>query len=652
MGTTSSLADVLERPAPGSIPTSPGVYRFRDGRNHVIYVGKAKNLRARLGSYFAEKDTLHPRTASMVDAARSLDWVVVGTEVEALTLEYAWIKEFDPRFNVRFRDDKSYPFLAVTTGEEWPRVSVVREAKRKGVRYFGPFAHAWAIRETLDELTKVFPVRTCTQGTFRSAQRTQRACLLAHIGKCAAPCIGAVEPQEYRRIVDDLCRFLTGQGRDYLDRLAVAMQAASEAQEYEQAARIRDRLAALERVMERNAVVLPDATDADLIALADDPLQIAVQIFHVRHGQLTGEQRFIVERTEDLELSEYVDRILQRVYERGVVNERDIPREVLLSHASSSDAVGEWLTGLKGSSVRISVPQRGDRASLMASAQVNAAQALEREKARRTSDLSARSIAIRELQEFLNLPEPPLRIECIDISTLQGTDTVASLVVFEDGLPRKADYRTYGIKTPGADDLKAVHEVVHRRFARESDGDDVSADSAAGESSSEPLKFRYPVSLLVIDGAQGQVRAAQAALREWGIIDIPVVGLAKRMEEVWCADLADPVILPRSSEALYLLQRIRDEAHRVAIGFHRKRRSQRLKSVSLETIPGLGPARAQQLLRHFGSVKAVGEASLDELTSVDGVGPQLARRIQQALTSQALGVEESPNSNRSDDGHE
>lgn len=635
----------LERPPVGSIPTAPGVYRFRDGRNHVIYVGKAKNLRARLNSYFADRETLHPRTAGMVETARSLDWVVVGTEVEALSLEYAWIKEFDPRFNVRFRDDKSYPFLAISVGDEWPRVSVVREAKRKGVRYFGPFAHAWAIRETLDELTKVFPVRTCTAGTFRTAIRSERACLLAHIDKCAAPCVGAVSPEDYRKIVDDLSRFLSGQGREYLDRLRSAMHVASANQDYEQAARFRDRLAALERVMERNAVVLPDTTDADFIALADDPLQIAVEVFHVRQGGITGEQRFIVEKTEDLELSEYVDRVVQRLYERRAVNEREIPREVVLSHEPSSGALGEWLTQIKGSTVRTSVPQRGDRASLMANARENAAQALEREKARRTSDLSARSIALRELQEFLELPEPPLRIECIDISTLQGTDTVASLVVFEDGLPRKADYRTFGIKDPAADDLKAVHEVVHRRFAREIEETEKES-SAVGD---EPLKFRYPTSLLVIDGAQGQVRAAEAALLELGFPNLPVIGLAKRMEEVWRSDLTDPIILPRSSEALYMLQRIRDEAHRVAIGFHRKRRSKRMKSVSLESIPGLGPTRAQQLLRQFGSVHAIAEASVEELTQVEGVGAQLAQRIHEGLTSHDTRSTPHRNDQRSDD---
>jgi len=566
----------------------------------------------------------------MVGAAASVDWVVVGTEVEALSLEYAWIKEFDPRFNVRYRDDKSYPFLAVSVAEKWPRVSVVREAKRKGVRYFGPYAHAWAIRDTVDQLTKVFPVRTCAPGVFRNAERAHRPCLLAHIGKCVAPCVDAVTETEYREIVDDLCRFLSGQGNEFIDRLRNAMSSASEAQDYETAAKLRDRIGSLERVMERNAVVLPDSTDADFVALAEDPLQISVEVFHVRRGQLVGEQRLIVERNEDLEIAEYVDRVLQRLYERGIANERDIPKEVVVSHEPSTVALSEWLSNERGNAVRISVPQRGDRAALMESAVNNAQQALQRENVRRSSDLLARSTALRELQDYLDLPESPLRIECIDISTLQGTDTVASLVVFEDGLARKSDYRTFGIKTPHADDLAAVNEVVTRHFTRH-----LSQETEETEDEG-PRAFRYPLSLLVIDGAQGQVRAAEAALRALGIDDVPVIGLAKRMEEVWTSQHPDPIILPRSSEALYLLQRIRDEAHRVAITFHRKRRSQRLSSTALEDIPGLGPTRASALLTHFGSVKAMIGASVDDLCAVEGIGPQLAEVIHSALTSANL----------------
>lgn len=563
----------------------------------------------------------------MVATAASLDWVVVGTEVEALSLEYAWIKEFDPRFNVRYRDDKSYPFLAVSVGDKWPRVSVVREAKRKGVRYFGPYAHAWAIRDTVDQLTKVFPVRTCAPGVFRNAERSHRPCLLAHIGKCAAPCVDAVSESEYRAIVDDLCRFLSGQGNEFIDRLRRAMTSASHEQDYETAAKLRDRIGALERVMERNAVVLPDATDADLVALAEDPLQISVEVFHVRRGQLVGEQRLIVERNEDLDLSEYVDRVLQRLYERGAPLEREIPKEVLVSHEPSTQALAEWLSKERGSAVRISVPRRGDRAALMESAVNNAQQALQRENVRRSSDLLARSTALRELQDFLELQESPLRIECIDISTLQGTDTVASLVVFEDGLARRSDYRTFGIKTPQADDLKSISEVVTRHFSRALD------QESPDENEDAPRAFRYPLSLLVIDGAQGQVRAAENALRQLGIENVPVIGLAKRLEEVWTSRHPDPIILPRSSEALYLLQRIRDEAHRVAITFHRKKRSQRLSSTALDDIPGLGPTRASALLKHFGSVKGMVDASIDDLCAVEGIGPQLAEAIHSALTS-------------------
>ena len=612
------------RPESGTIPTGPGVYRFRDHLGRVIYVGKARSLRSRVNSYFADFATLHPRTQSMVTAASSVDWVVVANEVEALALEFTWIKEYDPRFNVKYRDDKSYPYLAITVGEQFPRAAVVREPRRKGTRYFGPYAHAWAIRETLDELSKVFGVRTCRDGVFKRAAQLGRPCLLGYIDKCSAPCVGRIDEDGYRERVDDMCKFLAGNTRPFIKQLESAMDDAAARQEYEEAARLRDRLGALRRAMERNAVVLDDGTDADVVALHDDALEIGVQVFHVRSGRLVGERSFIVEKAEDISLGGYVERVLQRLYSgrEGVeIDSARPPREVLVSaEPDDGAAVGGWLEERRGGPVDIRIPQRGDKRALMETAVNNAREALNRHRLKRSSDLTARSEALAELQDYLHLNEAPLRIECIDISTLQGTDTVASLVVFEDGLPRKADYRSFIIKTPRADDLAAVREVVERRFAHKS-------------TTEERRTFAYPPGLLVIDGGAPQVAAAQQALTDVGAGDIPVVGLAKRLEEVWPPDSADPIILPRTSEALYLLQRVRDEAHRTAIAFHRKRRSSRQRRSALDDIPGLGEVKAKALLRHFGSVKAIRNATTEELQVVPGIGPTLAATINQALAS-------------------
>ena len=614
------------RPAAGSIPTEPGVYRFRDPQGRVVYVGKAGNLRSRLSSYFADFASLHPRTQRMVTAASSVDWVIVGSDVEALTLEYSWIKEFDPRFNVRFRDDKSYPYLAVTTAETFPRVGVVREAKKVGTRYFGPFAHAWAIRDTLEQLTKVFGVRTCRDGVFKRAQQSQRACLLGYIDRCSAPCVDRVSESDYRELVNDLCSFMGGDIDSFIKDLRRSMVAAASSQDYEQAARLRDRLGALEVVAERNAVVLNDGMDADLIALADADLDMAVEIFHVRAGRIVGERSIIVEKAEDLDIGGYVYRVLQRMYADSTPSGAGRPpKEVLVSHAPVDvESVSSWLSELRGSGVDIRVPVRGDKAILLDRALVNARSALQRHHAHRSSDLTTRSKALGELRDYLALAEAPLRIECIDISTLQGTDTVASVVVFEDGLPRKADYRTMMVRTPDADDLKSMHEIVTRRFDKE-----VTADEG-------PRRFAYDISLLVVDGGAPQVAAASQALREIGRSDIPVVGLAKRLEEVWVSGEAEPVILPRTSEGLYLLQRIRDEAHRVAIGFHRKRRTQRSRTSALDDIVGLGPAKAKNLIRHFGSVARVRAASIEELTHVSGIGPVLAEAIHTGLNAKNM----------------
>jgi excinuclease ABC subunit C len=605
------------RPDPGSVPVTPGVYRFRDPSGRVVYVGKAKNLRSRVNSYFSDFSGLHPRTQSMLTTAASVDWISVANEVEALTLEYAWIKEFDPRFNVRFRDDKSYPYLAITFSEKWPRVSIVREAKRKGTHYFGPYAHAWAIRDTLEHLTKLFPVRTCRDGVFRRAVQTGRPCLLGFIGRCSAPCVDRISESEYRELVIDLERFLKGDADRYLREARDAMESASAQQNYEEAATWRDRLGALEHVLEKNSVVLSDGTDADVIGLVVEPLHIGVEVFHVRAGRLVGERGFVVERAEDLDEHGYAERVLQRLY-GSADDPAAVPRQVLLSLMPTDPmTVESWLSGLRGASVSLRIPQRGDKASLLNTAEVNAGSTLARHKSKRSSDLTARTQALQELHVDLDLPEPPLRIECIDVSTLQGADTVASVVVFEDALPKKSDYRTFRIRAEAADDLAAVSEVVRRRYRTEADRED----------------GRYPTSLLVVDGGPAQARAARDALREVGMERIPVVGLAKRMEEVWRPDESSPVILSRSSEALYLLQRIRDEAHRVAVTFHRKRRSGRVSESALDTIPGLGPQRRAALLRHFGSVEAMRSAKVEDIAAVPGIGNTLAQTIVSALAS-------------------
>jgi len=607
------------RPASGDIPTDPGVYRFRDEHGRVVYVGKARNLRSRLNSYFADPFSLHPRTRSMVTTAASLDWVIVANEPEALALEYSWIKEYDPRFNVKYRDDKSYPYLAVTLGDVFPRASVVREAKRKGTRYFGPYAHAWAIRDTLDILVRVFPIRTCRDGVFRRAKQVGRPCLLGYIDKCSAPCVDRITPEDYAVLVDDFCTFMAGQGESFIKSIEKQMQQASSVQEYEEAGRLRDKLGALTRAMERNTVVFDDSTDADVIGLSEDDLQMGVQVFHVRGGRIRGERGFVLEKAEDLTTSGYLERVMQRLYTDDIVN--GAPKEVLVSTPLEDPrAWNTLLSELRGSQVSVRTPQRGDKRALMATAVTNAEATLRAHTTKRSADLTTRSQALKELQEYLALPEPPLRIECIDISTLQGQDTVASLVVFEDGLPRKRDYRTFAIRTVGADDTAAVAEVVTRRFRERT------------EEPEDGRRFAYPPALLVVDGGAPQVRAAQDALMAAGLSDLPVVGLAKRLEEVWLPGEPDPVILPRTSEALYLLQRVRDEAHRTAISFHRKRRGKRATVSALDGIPGLGPAKAKALLKAFGSVRRITAASPAELTSVAGIGPVLAETIHAALT--------------------
>ena len=623
----------MKRPPAGTIPDSPGVYRFRDGDQRVIYVGKAKNLRSRIGQYFQDPAVLHPRTSSMVQAATELDWTVVGNEVEALQLEYAWIKEFDPRFNVKYRDDKSYPYLAITLGEEFPRAQVLRGSKRKGVRYFGPYSHAWAIRETLDQLLRVFPIRSCSAGVFRRAKQISRPCLLGYIGKCSAPCVGRVTADEHRELVDDLCSFLSGDTQKYIKRIERDMKAASDLQDYERAARLRDDIKALERALARNAVVLPDETDADVVAIAADDLEAAFQVFHVRGGRVRGQRGMVSEKTESGGNEVALGQFLAYLYAEVVPD--DIPKEILVPQLpEDANAISAWLSEQRGSRVPIKVPARGDKRALMETVGRNAQQSLSLHKVRRTGDLTARALALEELQEALALPEAPLRIECYDVSHLAGTDRVASMVVFEDGLPRKAHYRKFNLRGEGNDDVAAMREVVERRFQRLLDEtENINAESVIDAESGKPKRFAYRPQLVVVDGGPAQVAAAAEVLGRLGITDITTIGLAKRLEEVWVADELDPLILPRGSQALYLLQRIRDEAHRFAITFQRQKRGKRATRSELEQIPGLGESRRKALLATFGSVKRIRAASPEELAAVAGIGPKLAESIVATLSS-------------------
>ncbi|GIH18281.1 excinuclease ABC subunit UvrC [Rugosimonospora africana] len=625
------------RPAPGTIPDAPGVYRFYDPTGRVIYVGKAKSLRSRLNSYFADPWTLHPRTQQMVTTAARVDWIVVSTEVEALQQEYTWIKEFDPRFNVKYRDDKSYPFLAVTLNEEFPRLQVMRGAKRKGVRYFGPYSHAWAIRETLDLLLRVFPARTCSAGVFKRSGQIGRPCLLGYIGKCSAPCVGRVDAEEHRQIVDEFCDFMAGRTDVMERRLQREMQAASDALEFEKAARLRDDLTALRRAMEKQAVVLGDGTDADVVAFAEDPLEAAVQVFHVRGGRVRGQRGWVVEKTEELDTGDLVHHFCSQVY-GDETGEADVPRELLVPALPvDTDALTEWLSEHRGSRVQIRVPQRGDKRTLMETVARNASQALTQHKLRRASDLTSRSKALEEVAEALGMDQAPLRVECYDVSQIQGTDVVASMVVFEDGLARKSEYRRFIVRGAN-DDLSAMSEVLRRRFARyvetvtTGDGDGDPDRPGIDPETGRPRKFAYPPQLLVVDGGAPQVNAAAEVLAEFGITDITLCGLAKRLEEVWLPGEDFPVILPRTSEGLYLLQRVRDEAHRFAITFHRERRSKRMTASRLDSIPGLGATRRKALLTRFGSLKRLAAASPEEIASVSGIGPRTAAAIVAALS--------------------
>ncbi|WP_369199562.1 excinuclease ABC subunit UvrC [Streptomyces sp. PU-14G] len=687
------------RPKPGEIPDSPGVYRFRDEHRRVIYVGKAKSLRQRLNNYFQDLAGLHPRTRTMVTTAASVEWTVVGTEVEALQLEYTWIQEFAPRFNVKYRDDKSYPSLAVTMNEQFPRVQVMRGPKKKGVRYFGPYGQAWAIRETVDLMLRVFPVRTCSAGVFKRSAQIGRPCLLGYIGKCSAPCVGRVSPEEHRELAEEFCDFMAGHTGSYLRRLEREMQEAAEEMEYERAARLRDDIDALKRAMEKNAVVLTDATDADLIAVAEDELEAALQIFHVRGGRVRGQRGWVTDKVEAVGTPELVEHALQQLYgaEQGDASEGGgsggVPKEVLVpALPEPAEPIAQWLSERRGAQVSLRIPQRGDKRALMETVKRNAEHALVLHKTKRASDLTTRSRALEEIADALELDSAPLRIECFDISHLQGDDVVASMVVFEDGLARKSEYRRFQIKSfAGQDDVRAMHEVISRRFRRylvekqktgewpeEELGGELEAGPEGGspdprpeaepvhepvhepahepapqpspepapehgapaqgavrDEEGRPKKFAYPPQLVVVDGGQPQVAAAKAALEELGVDDVAVCGLAKRLEEVWLPGDSDPVVLPRSSEGLYLLQRVRDEAHRFAIRYQRGKRGKRLRSSPLDAVQGLGETRKKALLKHFGSVKKLRAARVEEISQVPGIGRKTAETVAAALSEGA-----------------
>ncbi|MGV0433037.1 excinuclease ABC subunit UvrC [Corynebacterium sp. 20_84] len=683
------------RPAPGTIPTEPGVYKFRDGAGRVVYVGKAKNLRARLNNYFQPPEQLHPRTRQMVFTASKVEWTVVASEVEALQLEYTWIKRYDPWFNVMYRDDKTYPMLAVSVGERYPRAFFYRGPRRKGVRYFGPFSHAWAVRETLDLLTRVFPVRTCSNGVFNRHEQLGRPCLLGYIDKCSAPCVQRVDEPEYDEIVSGFMGFMSGRTDDVVKGLTSQMMEASENLEFEKAARLRDDLGAVKKVMERQTVVLSIDTDADIIAFDTDELEAAVQIFAVREGRIRSQRGWVVEKTGDepgsltrlddgeadpalpalmqnflvQHYSDAVERMEQekaederlaakKVRRRGVDQESHekirppmpVPREILVQvMPDEPEETRALLEQLRGGPVEFRVPQRGDKKALMETVQRNAKESLRQHKLKRVGDLTARSQALQDIQDALGMDDAPLRIECTDISHIQGTDVVASLVVFEDGLPKKSDYRRYRIKEAAgdgrSDDVGSIAEVTRRRFKRHNqdklanpedpDLDETSfTDEELADASTETTdnkRFAYPPQLFIVDGGKPQVTAAQKVFDELGIIDVTLIGLAKRLEEIWVPDDDEPLILPRNSEGMYLLQQIRDEAHRFAITYHRQQRSKRMRASALDGIPGLGPARRSDLVKHFGSVKKLKQASVDDIAEVKGIGPKLAETVYEHL---------------------
>ncbi|HCS61304.1 MAG TPA: excinuclease ABC subunit C [Microbacterium sp.] len=636
------MADVLPyKPAQGEIPTDPGVYRFRDAEGRVLYVGKAKNLRQRLSNYFAPLRTLHERTRRMVTTASSVEWTVVPTDVDSLQLEYMWIKEFDPPFNVRYKDDKSYPFMAVTLGDEAPRVLVTRNRKIPRARYFGPYPKVWAVHETIDLMVKAFPIRTCSDASYKRAMATGRPCFPGQIGKCGGPCSMTVTIEEHRAMVDDFVAFMAGSDERFKKDLTKRMLSASAAMDYEAAAKYRDKLASIEAVLGKSSLVLPADEDADLFGVAEDELAATVQQFVIRGGRVRGVRATTIEKEIDISGSELVDQVLQRAYGEGV----DVPRRIIVPWLpDDASELEQWLRERRGKKVELAVAQRGQRAELMRNATLNAQQALIRHKTRRTTDYVARTQALTDLQEALGLETAPLRIECFDISHLGGTNVVASMVVFEDGLPRKDQYRSFNIAET-TDDTDSMYQVLMRRLAyldqpEEAEASEVevlaTSDGALADgdviTTRKKPRFSYPPQLLLVDGGKPQVEAAARALRAAGHAEIGLCGIAKRLEEVWLPGEDYPVIFPRTSEALYLLQRLRDEAHRFAIIHQRKRRKRDISTV-LEEVPGLGSSRIKALLKHFGSVSALRGAGAEQIQEVQGIGPALALSIHSHLAS-------------------
>jgi excinuclease ABC subunit C len=642
---------MVKRPPTGTIPDAPGSYQFKDALGRVIYVGKASSLRQRLSNYFGDPRNMHPRTAQMVATAESVEWIEVRNEVEALMLEYSLIKEHRPRFNVRLLDDKSYPFLAVTVDDEWPRALVMRGRKRKGTRYFGPYSHAYAIRDTLDELLKTFPIRTCSPSKFNQHHRLGRPCLLYHIGKCVGPCVGEIEEMPYRQLVEELCDFLGGETDEIVKRLETDMRAAATELEFEKAARLRDRLIAVQRVIAKQQMVADRNEDIDVVGISQDDLEAAVQVFYVRRGRVVGRKGFIVDKVEDLSPGGLVDRILEALY--GDEPPLGVPKQVLVPVVPDDvDTYEEWLTHLRGSRVQVRIPQRGDKRQLQETVTRNAAEEFNRHRLRRASDHNSRSRALTELQDLLGLPEAPLRIECYDMAHLQGSDYVGSMVVFEDGLPNKREYRRFKVKNvPGNDDYAAMQEVLTRRlkaYIAERDGttDDLdgsgdavaASDASAAEGADDDSdavdvaaptvetdlgsrtrarqrgRFAYPPQLLLVDGGKGQLGIVDQVVHDLGLEDeIPLASLAKRFEEVYVPGRSEPVEVPRGSDALFLLQRLRDEAHRFANSFHRELRGKRMTTSALDGIPGLGETRKKKLVQAMGGVNAVKAAALDDL---------------------------------------
>lgn len=611
--------DLSFRPNTSEIPTDPGVYRFLDENGRVLYVGKAKNLRARLTSYFAPLNTLQEKTRRMVLTARDVNWTIVKTEFEALQLEFTWIKEFNPPFNVRFKDDKSYPYLAITMSDKFPRVFITRNREIKGAKYFGPYTKTWAIRDTLDSLLKVYPIRSCSAGVFNTAKSTNRPCLLADIGKCSAPCVSRVTPEKHKELAKGFSDFLQSGDESHVESLRSRMLKASDESNFELAAKLRDNIYALDTVLEKSTVVFTDQTDADLFGIADDELAAAVSLFRVRGGRIRGVMGWVVDKELERDQSELVEYLLQNVYGKDAIFASDVPKEVLVPVLpADSEALGQWLSGIRGAKVDLRIPQRGDKRALAETALTNARHALGLYKLRRTADFTARSEALAEIQKALNLETAPLRIECFDVSHLGGTGIVASMVVFEDGLAKKSQYRKFNIES-SSDDTESIYQTLTRRLKYLADGVEDNDN-----------KFSYRPGLLIVDGGQPQVNAAAKAMADSGITDIAVVGLAKRLEEIWLPNNPFPVILPRGSEALFLLQRVRDEAHRFAIT---AQRAQRKSSIATElgSIDGLGDKRVSALLRRFGSAKRLKLATIEEIAEVAGIGPVLAALIAERL---------------------